>query len=320
MTRLRHWQKDATSKERFWRPRGVAIEPSLVIPAPRHGEIVQFGSRLELRWREPAVTTWRARVWDLDVRDPAGNPTEVRTLSGVLDASATADKRFGISIGELFGANRARLVAVIATGCCSRSKTAAAHRRPRAARGSVRGAARRAARVAAGPSEHDGHGPGHRGVPAAPRLLRSPTGESSHAQSCTTVTFGKDSQDVEGSVAAAEPRERRAHGPIAIALQPGDTTAVAARPVRRGRRHGRVLDRAADADQFARALPEHARRRPRRGLGHECAPTRRNRARARPPEHRSREGMPGRDPAERQRDWTPCARSRGRTSARTPRT
>jgi hypothetical protein len=58
---------------RFVRPHAVAIQPYVAFESPRFGDMAGKGTAIQVRWREPGMTSFIITIRDLDVRDGDGS-------------------------------------------------------------------------------------------------------------------------------------------------------------------------------------------------------------------------------------------------------
>ena len=64
--------------QRFVRPRGVAISPFVAVERPFFGDVVHPGTRIQLRWWDPAVSGLMIEVFDLGA-DASATPRSIRS-------------------------------------------------------------------------------------------------------------------------------------------------------------------------------------------------------------------------------------------------
>ena len=64
--------------QRFVRPRGVAISPFVAVERPFFGDVVHPGTRIQLRWWDPAVSGLMIEVFDLGA-DASEPPRSIRS-------------------------------------------------------------------------------------------------------------------------------------------------------------------------------------------------------------------------------------------------
>ncbi len=90
---------------RFREPRGVAIQPFVMIESPRHGDHVTRGTAVNVSWRDEQVTHFRARIFDLENLGSDGEPSFVYQTEGELSPEQRTNRSMFAEFAGLFEPN-----------------------------------------------------------------------------------------------------------------------------------------------------------------------------------------------------------------------